>query len=54
MSKDINEEQKEEQKTEKKLSEETLHILANLVITTVSIGALVISIATGMKGKNRS
>lgn len=44
----------EEKKPAQKLSEETMHILANLVITTVSVASLVISIATGMKGKRRS
>jgi len=37
----------------KVISEETKHIIANLVLTTVSTAALVISLATGMKGKRR-
>jgi len=42
-----------EKKEAGKLSEETLHIIANLVITTISTAALVVSIMTGMKGKRR-
>lgn len=39
---------------ERKLTEEAVHILSNVIITTVSVAALVISIATGSKFKRRS
>ncbi|MBQ6313966.1 MAG: hypothetical protein IKE85_04975 [Mogibacterium sp.] len=44
---------KEEQdnKPAKKISEETLQMVANIIITTISTAALAISIATGMKNK---
>ena len=43
-----------EEKKPKKLSEETLQMIANIIITTVSTAALVISFATGMKDRRRS
>lgn len=55
MSKDIEtKEPKEVKETKKPISEETLHIIANLILTTVSTAALMVSIVTGMKGKKRS
>ena len=37
----------------RKISEETVHIAANLILTAVSTAALIVSIATGMKGNRR-
>ena len=44
----------EEKKKTLKISEETKQLITNLIITTVSTAALIISIATGMKGRDRS
>ena len=43
----------EDNKPARKISEDTLQMVANLIVTAVSTAALVISIAAGMKGNRR-
>lgn len=46
-------ENNKENKPAKKISEENLQLIANLIITTVSTAALMASILVGSKGRRR-